>query len=117
MESKIALSTKGLTKRYGSFVALSSLDLTIQKGEVFGYLGPNGAGKTTTIRSILGLITPTAGSAEIFGVNTQTQKVEAHKYHAYIPGEASLWPSLTGAETLHLLSSLHGKVDLSTKKN
>ena len=109
--SDIALKTKGLTKRYGSFVALSSLDLEITKGEVFGYLGPNGAGKTTTIRSILRLIKPTQGSAEIFGIDTQVHKVEAHKYLAYVPGEASLWPSLTGAETLHLLGALHGKMD------
>jgi len=108
----IALTTKGLTKHYGSFEALSSLDLEIKKGEVFGYLGPNGAGKTTTIRSILGLIKPTRGHAEVFGIDTQAHKVEAHKYLAYVPGEASLWPSLTGAETLHLLGSLHGKVDL-----
>lgn len=107
----IALETKGLTKRYGSFTALSSLDLEIKKGEIFGYLGPNGAGKTTTIRAILGLIKPTAGSATIFGLDSQKRKVEAHKYLAYVPGEASLWPSLTGAETLHLLATIHGKVD------
>ncbi len=106
-----ALKTKGLTKHYGSFVALSSLDLEIKKGEVFGYLGPNGAGKTTTIRSILGLIKPTSGNAEIFGLDTQKYKIETHKLLAYVPGEASLWPSLTGAETLHLLGALHGKVD------
>jgi ABC-2 type transport system ATP-binding protein len=112
----IALVTKGLTKQYGSFTALSSLDLEIKKGEVFGYLGPNGAGKTTTIRSILGLIKPTHGSAEIFGLDAQAQKVEAHKYVAYVPGETALWPSLTGAETLHLLGSLHGKVDMTYQK-
>lgn len=112
----IALATKNLTKHYGSFAALSSLDLEIKKGEVFGYLGPNGAGKTTTIRSILGLIKPTEGTAEIFGINTQTHKVDAHKCLSYVPGEASLWPSLTGAETLHLLGSLHGKVDIPYQK-
>lgn len=112
----IALETKGLTKQYGTFTALSSLDLEIKKGEIFGYLGPNGAGKTTTIRSILGLIKPTSGSAEVFGIDTQTHKVEAHKYVAYVPGETSLWPSLTGTETLHLLGSLHGKVDFEYQK-
>lgn len=111
-----ALVTKRLTKRYGSFTALSSLDLDIKKGEIFGYLGPNGAGKTTTIRSILGLIKPTSGSAEIFGLDTQTNKVETHKHLAYVPGEASLWPSLTGAETLHLLGSLHGSIDSAYQK-
>lgn len=108
----IALETKALTKRYGSFTALSSLDLTVKKGEIFGYLGPNGAGKTTTIRSILGLIRPASGSAQIFGLDTQAHKVATHKQLAYVPGEASLWPALTGAETLHLLGSLHGQVDM-----
>jgi len=107
----IALTTEDLSKHYGSFEALDSLDLEIKKGEVFGYLGPNGAGKTTTIRSILGLIKPSRGTAKVFGLDTQTHKVEAHKYLAYVPGEAALWPSLTGGETLHLLGALHGKVD------
>jgi ABC-2 type transport system ATP-binding protein len=107
----IALKTKGLSKRYGSFVALAPLNLEVQKGEIFGYLGPNGAGKTTTIRSILGLIKPSAGTAEIFGLDSQKDKVAAHKRVAYVPGEATFWPNLTGAETLHLLGRLHGKID------
>lgn len=112
----VAIRTKGLSKKYGSFVALAPLDLEVKKGEVLGCLGPNGAGKTTTIRSILGLIKPTAGQAEIFGLDAQKHKVEAHKRLAYIPGEASLWPSLTGAETIHLLGKLHGQVDLAYQK-
>lgn len=110
-KADIALKTKGLTKHYGSFAALTSLDLEIKRGEILGYLGPNGAGKTTTIRAILGLIKPTSGTAEIFGLDSQKSKIEAHKFLAYVPGEAALWPSLTGAETLHLLGALHGKVD------
>jgi ABC-2 type transport system ATP-binding protein len=112
----VAIRTTGLSKQYGSFVALAPLDLEVKKGEVLGYLGPNGAGKTTTIRSILGLIKPTSGHAEIFGLDAQKHKVEAHKRLAYIPGEASLWPSLTGAETIHLLGKLHGQVDLAYQK-
>lgn len=112
----IALKTKGLTKRYGSFVALAPLDLEVNKGEILGYLGPNGAGKTTTIRSMLGLINPTGGSSEIFGINAQTNKVEAHKRLAYVPGESIFWPSLTGEETLHLLGNVHGQVDLKYQK-
>lgn len=111
MSDDIVLRTKGLTKKYGSVTALDSLDLEIKKGEVLGYLGPNGAGKTTTIRSILGLIKPSAGSAEIFGLDTQKHKVESHKRIAYVPGETTFWPSLTGAETLHLLGKLHGEID------
>jgi ABC-2 type transport system ATP-binding protein len=112
----IAIKTKGLSKHYGSVVALAPLDLEVYKGEILGYLGPNGAGKTTTIRAILGLINPTAGSAQIFGINTQTDKIEAHKRIAYVPGESIFWPSLTGAETLHLLGKIHGQVDIKYQK-
>ena len=107
-----AIRTEGLSKSYGHTKALVSLDLEVPKGEVLGYLGPNGAGKTTTIRLLLGLIRPTAGRAEIFGIDTQRDAVRAHKRVAYVPGEVALWPSLTGAETLHLLGRIHGSVDV-----
>jgi ABC-2 type transport system ATP-binding protein len=112
----IALKAKNLTKEYGTVVALKSLNLEVQKGEILGYLGPNGAGKTTTIRCILGLIKPTAGSSEIFGIDSQADKVEAHKRIAYVPGESIFWPSLTGAETLRLLGKIHGSTDLKYQK-
>ena len=70
----IAVRTQGLSKQYGSFSALAPLDLEVKKGEVLGYLGPNGAGKTTTIRAMLGLIRPTAGSVEIFGLDAEAHK-------------------------------------------
>lgn len=103
--------TEGLSKYYGASGALRHLDLEISEGEVVGYLGPNGAGKTTTIRLLLGLIQPSAGVAELFGLDCQRRTVEAHRRIAYVPGEASLWPSLTGAETLHLLGRVQGQVD------
>ncbi len=105
--------TRGLSKHYGEVGALQDLDLEVAEGEVLGYLGPNGSGKTTTIRLLLGLIRPSAGRAEIFGLDCQRQAVEAHRRLAYVPGEASLWPSLTGAETLHLLGKVQGRVDAS----
>jgi ABC-2 type transport system ATP-binding protein len=108
----LAIRTKNLGKQYGDFTALLPLNLEVKKGEILGYLGPNGAGKTTTIRLLLGLIKPTSGSAEIFGIDAQKNKVEAHKHVAYIPGEATFWPNLTGAETLHLLGQIHGQADL-----
>lgn len=108
---KIAIRAVGLSKRYGDVDALKDLDLEVAPGEVLGYLGPNGAGKTTTIRLLLGLIRPTQGRAEIFGFDCQRQPVEAHRRLAYVAGEASLWPSLTGAETLHLLARIQGQVD------
>jgi ABC-2 type transport system ATP-binding protein len=106
-----AIRTEVLSKRYGDVDALKDLDLQVLPGEVVGYLGPNGAGKTTTIRLLLGLIRPSAGRAEIFGFDAQRQPVEAHRRLAYVAGEASLWPSLTGAETLHLLARVQGRLD------
>lgn len=106
-----AITISQLTKRYGDFTALDSLNLTVEQGEIVGYLGPNGSGKTTTIRLLLGLIKPTSGRAEIFGIDSQRDKVGAHQRLAYIPGEATFWPSLTGTETLHLLGQVHGSVD------
>ncbi len=106
-----AIRTEGLTKRYGDVGALEDLSLEIFPGEVVGYLGPNGAGKTTTIRLLLGLIRPTSGRGEIFGIDCQQRPVEAHRRLAYVAGEANLWPSLTGAETLHLLGRVQGQVD------
>ena len=104
---------ENLTKRYGSVAALNDLNLEIAQGEVVGYLGPNGAGKTTTVRLLLGLARPSSGRAEIFGLDCQREAVEIHRRLAYVPGEANLWPSLTGAETLHLLGQVHGSVDTS----
>ncbi|HEU4354719.1 MAG TPA: ABC transporter ATP-binding protein, partial [Actinomycetota bacterium] len=108
---EIAIATENLSKSFGSTQALVDLNLEVPTGEVIGYLGPNGAGKTTTIRLLLGLIRATRGRAEIFGVDCQEDPVLAHRRVAYVPGEASLWPSLTGEETLHLLGRVQGTVD------
>lgn len=107
----LAIRTQGLTKRYGGVAALDHLDLEVAQGDVVGYLGPNGAGKTTTIRLLLGLIHPTEGHGEIFGLDCQRQPVETHRRLAFVAGEANLWPSLTGAETLHLLGRVQGQID------
>jgi ABC-2 type transport system ATP-binding protein len=106
-----AIRAERLTKRYGEVSALDRLDLEVAAGEVLGYLGPNGAGKTTTIRLILGLIRPNGGRASVFGLDSQREMVAAHRRLSYVPGEANLWPSLTGAETLHLLGRVYGRVD------
>ena len=109
--AEFAIRTQALTKRYGNVGALVDLDLEVGAGEVIGYLGPNGAGKTTTIRLLLGLVRPSGGRAELFGVDCVRRPVEAHQRVAVVPGEANLWPELTGAETLHLLGQVHGWVD------
>ena len=106
-----AIRTEGLTKRYGGTTALDSLDLAVAPGEVYGYLGPNGAGKTTTIRLLLGLHRPSAGHAELFGIDAWGDPVAAHRRVAYVAGEPFLWPGLTGAETLAYLARLRGATD------
>jgi ABC-2 type transport system ATP-binding protein len=107
----MAIRTEALTKRYRGVAALDHLDLDVAQGEVMGFLGPNGAGKTTTIRLLLGLIRPTEGRSEIFGLDCERQPVETHRHLAFVAGEADLWPSLTGAETLELLGRVQGQVD------
>ena len=105
-----AIRTLGLTKRFGALTALDRLSLDVDEGEVFGFLGPNGAGKSTTLRLLLGFIRATSGSAEIKGIDTRD--IEAcHQHLAYVPGDVSLWPKLTGEECLELLGNLHGDVD------
>jgi ABC-2 type transport system ATP-binding protein len=108
-----AIVTQGLTKRYGETLALDSLDLDVPAGEVYGYLGPNGAGKTTTIRLLLGLHRPTAGRAELFGLDAWNEPVAAHRRVAYVAGEPYLWPALTSAETFEFLARVRGETDVA----
>jgi ABC-2 type transport system ATP-binding protein len=108
-----AIETFDLAKNYGATRALLGLDLRVNEGEVVGCLGPNGAGKTTLIRLLLGLLIPSRGRAEIFGLDARRDTVAAHRRLAYVPGEANLWPSLSVAETLRLLGRVHGKIDLT----
>ena len=110
MVGDAAIATLGLTKHYGSTVALDSLDLEVHPGEVFGFLGPNGSGKTTTIRLLLGLIHPTRGSATIMGIPVGDVE-RVHRHVGYVPGDVALWPQLTGTEVLDLLGNVSGTVD------
>lgn len=107
------IRTDRLTKRYGSTVALDSLSLEVQQGEIFGYLGPNGAGKTTTIRILMDLIRPTSGSASIFGMDTQANSVEIHKRIGFIPGELNLWKGQTALNVIRYFGNVRGGVDMS----
>ena len=105
------IQTRQLTKRYGRTAALDGLDLEIGPGEVFGYLGPNGSGKSTTIALLLGLIRPSGGEALVFGLDAWRDAAVIHQRLGYVPSEANLWPSLTGAEVLAFLANVHGSVD------
>jgi ABC-2 type transport system ATP-binding protein len=105
------IETHGLGKRYGETVALEDLTLSVAAGEVYGYLGPNGSGKTTTIRLLLGLHRPSAGHANLFGLDAWRDPVFAHRRVAYVAGEPFLWPALTSAETFAFLARLRGGTD------
>ena len=106
-----AISVSGLVKSYGPTRALDGLDLSVATGEVHGFLGPNGAGKTTTIRVLLGLLRPDSGEARLLDGDPWHDAVALHHRLAYVPGDVSLWPNLTGGETIDLLTRLRGGVD------
>ena len=106
-----AISVSGLVKSYGPTRALDGLDLSVATGEVHGFLGPNGAGKTTTIRVLLGLLRADSGEARLLDGDPWHDAVALHHRLAYVPGDVSLWPNLTGGETIDLLTRLRGGVD------
>lgn len=105
------LRTIGLTKRYGRLTALQDLDLEVPRGQVYGFLGPNGAGKTTTISLILGLIAPSGGHAEMFGLDTRTHLSEALRRTGAILEGPSFYPHLSGRDNLRVWGALSGGVD------
>jgi ABC-2 type transport system ATP-binding protein len=106
-----AVEINGLVKNFGTVRALDGLDLTVAEGEVHGFLGPNGAGKSTTIRILLGLVRADGGSARLLGGEPWTDAVDLHRQIAYVPGDVTLWPSLTGGETIDLLARMRGGID------
>jgi ABC-2 type transport system ATP-binding protein len=106
-----AISVSGLVKSFGRTRALDGLDLTVQTGEVHGFLGPNGSGKTTTIRVLLGLLHADAGTATLLGGDPWRDIASLHRRLAYVPGDVSLWPNLSGGEVIDLLGRLRGGLD------
>lgn len=105
------IEISGLVKRFGRATALDGLDLCVRPGEVHGFLGPNGSGKSTTLRVLLGLLRADGGDVRLFGQDPWRHAAELHRRLAYVPGEVSLWPNLTGGEVIDLLSRLRGGVD------
>ena len=106
-----AISVASLVKTFGQTRALDGLDLSVRTGEVHGFLGPNGAGKSTTIRVLLGLIRADAGTAHLLGGDPWTDAVDLHRRLAYVPGDVTLWPNLSGGEVIDLLGRLRGGLD------
>ncbi|MEJ2854341.1 MULTISPECIES: ABC transporter ATP-binding protein [unclassified Saccharothrix] len=111
-----AISVSGLVKTFGPTRALDGLDLTVREGEVHGFLGPNGSGKSTTIRVLLGLLRADAGTATLLGGDPWRDAAALHRRLAYVPGDVSLWPNLTGGEVIDLLGRLRGGLDEKRRK-
>ncbi len=110
-DHETVIHVAGLVKSYGSFRALDGLNLSVARGEVHAFLGPNGAGKSTTIRVLLGLLKADAGHVHLLGGDPWRDVVELHRRLAYVPGDVSLWPGLTGGEAIDLLGNLRGGLD------
>lgn len=104
-----------LEKTFGTTRALDGLDLTVGEGEVHGFLGPNGAGKSTTIKVLLGMLRANGGSATLFGRDVWRDAVALHREIAYVPGDVTLWPSLTGGEIIDLLARMRGGLDTARR--
>src|SRR5215470_12600488 len=107
----VAIEVAGLVKNFGRTRALDGLDLTVTRGEVHGFLGPNGAGKTTTLRILLGLLRADAGTARLLGGDPWREATALHRRIAYVPGDVTLWPNLSGGEVIDLLGRLRGGLD------
>jgi ABC-2 type transport system ATP-binding protein len=110
-----AIEIQGLTKNFGQVRALDGLDLTVREGEVHGFLGPNGAGKSTTIRILLGLVRADGGTARLLGGDPWRDAVDLHRQIAYVPGDVTLWPGLTGGQTIDLLARMRGGIDAARR--
>lgn len=103
------IEMRQVTKTFGQVSALAGVDLVVEEGEIFGFIGPNGAGKSTTIRILLGMLRKTAGEARLFGEDVWRNEVAVHKRLAYVPGDVSLWPNLTGGEVIDVLMRMNGQ--------
>lgn len=106
-----AITVRDLHKNFGQVHALDGLDLTVAEGEVHGFLGPNGSGKSTTIRVLLGILARTSGEVEVLGRDPWSDAVALHRDIAYVPGDVTLWPTLSGGETIDLLARMRGGLD------
>lgn len=111
MDMTTAISVSGLVKTFGRTRALDELDLTVTTGEVHGFLGPNGSGKSTTIRILLGLLRADSGSVTLLDGDPWRDVTTLHRRLAYVPGDVTLWPNLSGGEVIDLLGRLRGGLD------
>jgi ABC-2 type transport system ATP-binding protein len=112
-----AIRVDALVKTFGRSRALDGLDLTVRTGEVHGFLGPNGAGKTTTLRVLLGLLKADSGTVSLLGGDPWRDATDLHRRLAYVPGDVTLWPSLSGGEVIDLLGRLRGGLNPQRRKD
>ena len=108
MNEDDVVSVRGLVKSFGTTRALDGLDLSVRRGEIHGFLGPNGAGKSTTIRVLLGLLRRDAGDVRLLGGDPWAETARLHRRLAYVPGDVSLWPNLSGGEVIDLFLRMRG---------
>ncbi|WP_130859267.1 ABC transporter ATP-binding protein [Gracilibacillus phocaeensis] len=109
------LQLEQISKRFGRFQALNQVSMELKAGEIYGFIGPNGAGKSTTIRILLGMLKPTSGKAEIFGMDAWKEAAAIHKRCTYVPGDVNVWPNLTGGEVIDVLMKMNGSSNTSLK--
>ncbi len=114
--TSLAIDVQGLAKRYGTFEAVSDLNLQVHRGELFALLGPNGAGKTTTIRMLMGILQPSAGSAAIDGLDCFKDRVEVKRRVGYLPDEPVFYDYLRGREILRFVGEMHGLDEKTTEQ-
>ena len=112
-----AVEIRGLEKSFGRTKALDGLDLVVAPGEITGFLGPNGAGKSTAIRVLLGLLRADRGNARLLGGDPWRDAVELHRRIAYVPGDVTLWPNLTGRQAIDFLARLRGNGVDTTRRD
>lgn len=111
MTETLAVDVRGLEKNFGDVRALDGLELRVATGTVAGFLGPNGSGKSTTIRILLGLLRADGGTATLLGGDPWRDAVELHRRVAYVAGDVTLWPNLTGGQAIDILGALRGDLD------
>jgi ABC-2 type transport system ATP-binding protein len=116
IRGSIAVKVRGMTKKFKDFTAVDNIDLTIKKGEIFGFLGPNGAGKSTTIKMLCGLLLPTAGEGSVGGWDIMKKSEEIKKNIGYMSQKFSLYDDLTVEENINFFSGIYGVADSRKKE-
>jgi ABC-2 type transport system ATP-binding protein len=111
--TEAAIRTSGLTKYFGDLAAVDGIDLEVNTGEIFGFLGPNGAGKSTTIRLLLDQLRPTSGHGQVLGLDLRERSLQIRQQIGYLPDDLSLYPKLTGRQTIDFFARLRGGVDMA----